>query len=93
MYRFGIAANKIPEYMYSGKPVVHSFSGSSDFIQQQKAGLTVPAEDPRAIADAIYQLYSMDEKERVQIGARGRQFVIDNLTYEQLAKKIEDIIF
>lgn len=93
MYRFGIAANKIPEYMYSGKPVVHSFSGSSDFIQQQKAGLTVSAEDPQAIADAIYQLYSMDEEERVQIGARGRQFVIDNLTYEQLAKKIEDIIF
>ena len=45
IYRFGISAQKIPEYMYSKKPVVHSFSGYQDLIQESNSGIIVPAED------------------------------------------------
>lgn len=93
MYRFGIAANKIPEYMYSAKPVIHSFSGEGDFIEQTGAGITVAAEDPMAIANAILELQSKGTDEREKIGAKGKAFVIEHLTYNKLANKLENTLF
>lgn len=93
MYRFGIAANKIPEYMYSAKPVIHSFSGKGDFIEQAGAGITVAAEDPMAIANAILELQSKGAIELEKIGEKGKAFVIEHLTYKKLASKLEDILF
>lgn len=93
MYRLGIAANKIPEYMYSSKPVIHSYSGAGDFIKQASAGLTVEAENPQAIADAILQLKALDNQERLDMGKRGKDFVIKNLTYESLASKLLNTLF
>ena len=93
MYRFGIAANKIPEYLYSAKPVIHSFSGNGDFIEQAGAGITVAAEDPKAIANAVLELQSKSISEREKMGAKGKAFVIENLTYKKLAKKLADTLF
>ncbi|MGP5404257.1 glycosyltransferase family 4 protein [Psychrobacter celer] len=93
LYRYGIAANKIPEYMYSATPVIHSFSGQGDFIQQAQSGITVEAENPQAIADAILQLYSLSESERENMGIRGKEFVLENLTYEKLTLKLEEALF
>lgn len=93
MYRFGIAANKIPEYMYSAKPVIHSFSGEGDFIEQTGAGITVAAEDSMAIANAILELQSKDAIEREKIGEKGKAFVIEHLTYKKLANKLESTLF
>ncbi|MFT5120855.1 MAG: glycosyltransferase involved in cell wall biosynthesis, partial [Psychrobacter glaciei] len=93
MYRLGIAANKIPEYMYSAKPVVHSFSGKGDFIQQAQSGITVEAENPQAIADAILEILALSASERKLIGQRGKAFVLENLTYQKLAKKLKLTLF
>ena len=93
MYRFGIAANKIPEYMYSGKPVIHSFSGKGDFVQQSGAGITVAAEDTKAIANAVLELQSKTAIEREAMGVKGKAFVIDHLTYKKLANKLADTLF
>lgn len=90
MYNLGIAANKIAEYMYSERPVIHSFSGSGDFIAQANAGITVEAENPHAIAAAILDLTSLDPIERSNMGHRGRSFVLKHLTYEKLALKLKD---
>lgn len=93
MYRLGIAANKIPEYMYSAKPVIHSFSGKGDFISQVSSGITVDAEDPEAIATAILEMKSLTESERYEMGNRGKTFVLENLTYEKMADKLIDTLF
>ncbi|WP_313597194.1 glycosyltransferase family 4 protein [Psychrobacter sanguinis] len=93
MYKLGIAANKIPEYMFSAKPVIHSFSGKGDFISQARAGLTVKAEDPEAIAASILELYSTSEIEQKAMGERGKDFVINNLTYNKIARKLEEVLF
>lgn len=93
LYRFGIAANKIPEYLYSAKPIIHSFSGKGDFVQQAGAGITIAAEDPKAIANAILDLQLKSDAERKQMGARGKAFVIQHLTYKKLASKLVDTLF
>lgn len=93
LYNYGVAANKIPEYMYSGKPIIHSFSGRGDLVEEAKAGISIEAENSTAIANAILDLYSMSDIEREKMGIRGKQFVIDNLTYEKLADKLEQVLF
>ena len=93
MYRLGIAANKLPEYMFSGKPVLHSYSGKGDFIQQANAGITIEAENPQKIADGILQLYRLSEEERNILGHNGKEFVLNNLTYDEIAKKLISTIF
>lgn len=93
LYRFGIGANKIPEYLYSGKPIIHGYSGNCDPVVDFNAGLTVEAENPQALADAILKLYQMPEAERKQMGESGRKAALEQYEYGMLAKKLEKVLF
>ncbi|MFB2537868.1 MULTISPECIES: glycosyltransferase family 4 protein [unclassified Acinetobacter] len=93
IYELGIAANKLPEYMYSARPVVHSFSGEGDFVKIANAGVSVTAEDATAIAQAIQQIYDMTPAQRQQLGENGKQFVLENFDYDKIASKMANILF
>ena len=93
LYRFGIAPNKLPEYLYAGKPIIHAFSGKGDVVQQANAGITIEAEDPEAIADAVIRLYGLSDSERSVLGNNGYQYVLQHLEYNMIAEKLESIIF
>lgn len=92
LYRFGIAANKIAEYLYSGKPIVHAYSGACDPVAQFKAGVLAEAENPKSIADAILELYGMTDAERQKMGANGRRAALEEYEYSMLAKKLEKVL-
>lgn len=93
LYRFGIGANKIPEYLYSGKPILHSFSGACDPIVEANAGIQVEAENPEALSKGILQLFHLSQNARRQMGANGRRVAIEQYDYCQLAKKIGAVLF
>ena len=88
LYRFGIAPNKIPEYLYSGRPILHSFSGECDSVVEAKAGLTVQAANSQAVAEAVMKLYRMSASERETLGSNGRRYVLEHHEYGNLAKKL-----
>lgn len=93
LYRFGIGANKIAEYLYSGKPVIHAYSGACDPIKEAKAGLLVPAQDPEQVAVATFKLYQMPADKREVMGANGRKAAIEQYEYGQLAGKLAEVLF
>lgn len=93
LYRFGIGANKIPEYLFSGKPVIHSYSGACDPIGEAGAGLRIPAEDDKQLADAVLSLYKMDREERAAMGANGKRAAMEQYEYSQLAKRLAGVLF
>lgn len=93
LYRFGIGANKIPEYLYSGKPVIHAYSGACDPIKEAEAGLHVPAQDPEKLATEVLNLYQMSKKARAVMGANGRKAAIEQYEYRQLAGKLAGVLF
>lgn len=93
IYRFGIGANKIPEYLWSGKPVLHAYSGACDPIKEAGAGLQVPAENPEELAEAILKLYRMSAEERAKMGANGRKAAMAQHEYGLLANKLADVLF
>lgn len=92
LYKYGIAPNKIAEYMYSGRPIIHSYSGFGDVIEECGAGITVPAEDSTAVADAVLKLFRTSTAERDEMGANGRGHAIANYEYGMLAKKLLHVI-
>ncbi|MHA7808489.1 MAG: glycosyltransferase family 4 protein [Marinobacter adhaerens] len=89
LYSHGIAANKLFDYLYSGKPILHAFSGNFDPVAGYDAGITVPAENPEAIAEGVLQLSNMSDEARQAMGERGRKAVLANHEYAVVAKKYD----
>jgi glycosyltransferase involved in cell wall biosynthesis len=92
IYKYGISANKIFDYMYSGTPILHSYIGENDLIKIANSGITVPAEDPQAIAKGIIALYDMSAEMRNKLGDNGKNYVINNFSYQKLANDLVNII-
>ncbi len=90
IYRFGIAPNKLMDYMMAGCTVLHSVEAGNDPVSEAGCGLTVPPESPHAVAEGVRQLLSVPEAERRSMGERGRQFILRYHTYEILARRFLD---
>jgi len=92
IYKYGISANKIFDYMYSGKPILHSTHIRNDFIKDAKCGLSVEAETPEIISSAIVDLYNMNRNQLEAMGKNGKKYVIDNHSYNSLVKSYIEIL-
>lgn len=92
LYRWGIAANKVFDYLYSGKPTIHAFSGGNDPFAKFAAGLSVPAEDPKALADAIRRMHNMSKAELRRMGENGRHAALEHFDYAKLARRLEQVL-
>lgn len=87
IYRFGIAPNKLMDYMMARCVVLHSVEAGNDPVAEAGCGMTVPPADPQAVADGLRQLARLDAATRQRMGEAGRQFVLDNHTYPVLAQR------
>jgi glycosyltransferase involved in cell wall biosynthesis len=90
LYRFGVSPNKLMDYMMAGKPVIHAIEAGNDLVAESGCGITVPPEDPEAIAGAIEQLRWMTPVERQRMGAKGKEYVLSNHDYRVLACRFLD---
>ena len=86
IYRFGIAPNKLMDYMMARRAVLHSVDAGNDPVAEAGCGLTVPPESPGAVADGLTRLAACSPAERAAMGERGREFVLANHTYPVLAR-------
>lgn len=91
IYKYGISANKIFDYMYSEKPILHSFSGKGDLVKNANCGISVESENPKAIAEGILKLYKMNKKKREILGKNGKNYLLKYHTYKAIADKFEEI--
>jgi len=92
IYRFGIAPNKLMDYMMAERPVLHSVEAGNDPVAEAEAGLTVPPEDAQAIADGVRRLAGLSADQRQAMGRRGRAFVLAQHTYPVLAQRFTDAL-
>lgn len=92
IYKYGISLNKLFDYLASQRPIVFGCSARNNPVAEANAGITVPPEDPKAMAHAILHLASMPYEERLQMGIRGRRYVEEHHSYTVLAKKLEALL-
>jgi glycosyltransferase involved in cell wall biosynthesis len=85
---FGIA---YIEAMACGLPVIGcEGEGPTDFVEHGKTGYLVPPNDPTAIAEILRDL-SENQKQLDQMGDAAREYVLENLTWEENARQNEEI--
>ena len=87
IYRFGIAPNKLMDYMMAGCAVLHSVEAGNDPVAESGCGLTVAPEAPGAVADGLRRLAALPAAERRAMGERGRAYVLAHHTYPVLAAR------
>ncbi|HLL12567.1 MAG TPA: glycosyltransferase family 4 protein [Rubrivivax sp.] len=87
IYRFGIAPNKLMDYMMAGVAVVHSVEAGNDPVADSGCGLSVPPQDAQALAAGLQRLAALPAEERRLMGERGRAFVLAHHTYPVLARR------
>ena len=56
-------------------------------MQEANCGISVPAEDVDAVADAIKKFMAMDKAELSALGTNGKEYVIKHHDYKVLAEK------
>lgn len=93
LFRFGIAMNKMFDYMMAGVPILYAIEAGNNPIQEAGCGLTVKPENPAALADAIMKLTTMSRGELQEMGRRGVGYVQSRHSYSVLAKKFIDAMF
>jgi glycosyltransferase involved in cell wall biosynthesis len=87
LYEYGIAPNKLVDYMMSGRPIVFSVKSGNDPVAAAGCGITVPPGNPAAIAEAVRMLSALPAETRLAMGASGRRFILENQTYRVLAER------
>ena len=92
LYRFGIAPNKLMDYMMARCTVLHSVEAGNDPVAEAGCGLTVPPQDAQAVADGLRRLAALPDAERLAMGERGRNFVLAHHTYPVLAQRFIEAV-
>ena len=87
IYRFGIAPNKLMDYMLAGCAVLHSVEAGNDPVAESGCGLTVAPGDAQAVAGGLQRLARLAREERLAMGRRGRDFVLAHHSYPVLAER------
>ena len=88
-----VIPTKTQAYMAAGRPILMCVEGdAAKLISRSGAGIVVPPEDPRALADAIIQMAQLPRARREEMGRSGRAFYDEQLSFARgMAKTVEVI--
>ena len=81
--------SKVQAYLAAGRPILACLNGEgAELVAEAGAGLTAPAEDGQALAEAILRLYRMPQQDREAMGARGRLYYAEHFAHDRLADQL-----
>jgi len=82
--------SKVQSYLACAKPVIAALDGEgASVVEEAGAGVTCPAENPEALADAVLKLYNMSARERKDMGQRGRNYFEKHFEREMLLDRLD----
>lgn len=87
LFNYGVSPNKLFDYMMASLPVIYSVEASNDPVKDSNCGISVPAENPEAVVEAVMKIKNLSEEEKIKMGGNGKKYVLDNHMYEGLADK------
>lgn len=89
----GNLPNKLFDFLASARPVVVAGAGeTSELVMNAECGTVVSAEDGQAMADALVELEMLSLDERILMGARGYNYVLEHYDRKKLSERFLDIL-
>lgn len=87
---FGLTVpSKVQAYLAAGRPILAALDGEgARVVSEAGAGLAVPAEDARALADAIARMAGMPPAELAAMGRSGRAYYHSHFAPDLLARRL-----
>ena len=87
-----VIPTKMLEYMSCARPVILGVDGQArEIIEQADCGIVIEPENAQALAGAIRTL-ATDRKLGISQGQRGREYILQNLSRVQTAKKYIEVL-
>lgn len=81
---------KVQSYLAFGKPIIAALDGEGgQIVEEAGAGLSCPAEDPKALADAVETMYAMMDSARKEMGERGIRYFHAHFERQMLIDRLE----
>jgi len=81
-----VIPTKLLEYMACARPVIVAVDGQSRrIVEEARAGVFIPPENSRALAETICDLVQ-DPARRDEMGSNGRKYIVAKLSREKTAQ-------
>lgn len=81
--------SKVQAYLAAGRPILACLNGvGADIVRVAGAGLAIQAENGRALAESVLQMYCMPLQERESMGACGRLYYEQNFAHDILIEQL-----
>lgn len=87
IYKFGISANKLFEYMKARKPIIQCIESPNNPVVLSGCGVDVLPQHPSALADVIIQFSQKTKEELETMGNKGYEYAFQEHNYKRLAKR------
>jgi glycosyltransferase involved in cell wall biosynthesis len=82
--------NKIQAYLAVGRPIIAAVNGEgARLVQEAQAGLSVPAENATALANAIVALHELPQSELDKMGANAQSYYRRHFDHETLVTELQ----
>jgi glycosyltransferase involved in cell wall biosynthesis len=78
IFNFGISPNKLFDYLAHELPAMLYCDSRKNPVVSSGAGFQIPAEDPKALAEAVRKLMAIPTDARREMGRRGKKFLEQN---------------
>jgi glycosyltransferase involved in cell wall biosynthesis len=83
---------KLQSYLACGKPIIASLDGvGAKIIRDSLCGYVSDSENPKDLADSIYNFSKLDFNERFKMGLNGRKVYEKEFERNKLLKRLIDI--
>ena len=92
LYRYGVCMNKLADYMALARPTIVAMDALNNPIEDCDGGLSVPPEDPEALAIAIESLRATSLDSRRAMGERAREYARRHLDTSVLARRLAEVL-
>ena len=81
--------SKMQTYLAAGRPILACLNGEgAKLVEASGAGLAMPAENAKALAEAVLKLYRMSSQEREAMGAKGRLYYAQHFSHDMLINQL-----
>jgi glycosyltransferase involved in cell wall biosynthesis len=87
LYKYGVGANKIFDYMLAAKPIIQILDTPYDPVKAAECGVTIAPNDYKGVVGHIKRLMSTSPAKLTIMGKNGRVYALEKHNYKYLSKE------